>query len=136
MLLNHDCANCGAYLRINIYPEPMNFLVNMVISAIAILISAFLIPGIQVDGFISALLVAVVLAVLNRIIKPLLVVFTLPITILTLGLFYLVINVMLIYIADWIVGPGFTVKGFFPALFFSIVLSVVNSVLDAMAGEK
>jgi putative membrane protein len=114
----------------------MNFLVNMVISAIAILISAFLIPGIQVDGFISALLVAVVLAVLNRIIKPLLVVFTLPITILTLGLFYLVINVMLIYIADWIVGPGFTVKGFFPALFFSIVLSVVNSVLDAMAGEK
>lgn len=136
MLLNHDCANCGAYLRINIYSEPMNFLVNMVISAIAILISAFLIPGIQVDGFISALLVAVVLAVLNRIIKPLLVVFTLPITILTLGLFYLVINVMLIYIADWIVGPGFTVKGFFPALFFSIVLSVVNSVLDAMAGEK
>lgn len=114
----------------------MNFLVNMVISAIAILISAFLIPGIQVDGFISALLVAVVLAVLNRIIKPLLVVFTLPITILTLGLFYFVINVMLIYIADWIVGPGFTVKGFFPALFFSIVLSVVNSVLDAMAGEK
>ncbi len=114
----------------------MNFLVNMVISAIAILISSFLIPGIRVDGFVSALLLAVVLAILNRIIKPILVIFTLPITLFTIGLFYLVINVILIYIADWIVGDGFKVSGFFPALFFSIVLSLVNSVLDAMAGEK
>jgi putative membrane protein len=113
----------------------MNFLVNMVISALAILISALLIPGIKVDGFLSALLLAVVLSVLNRIVKPILVFFTLPITIMTIGLFYLVINVMLIYLADWIVSPGFTVNSFFAALIFSIVLSVVNSILDAMAGD-
>jgi putative membrane protein len=107
----------------------------MVISAIAILIAAFLIPGIQVDGFFSAFLLAVVLAVLNRIFKPVLVFFTLPITFLTLGLFYFVINVILIYLADWIVSPGFTVNGFFPALLFSLALSVVNSILDSMAGD-
>lgn len=113
----------------------MNFLVNMIISAIAVAISAFLIPGIHVDGFFSALLVAVILALLNRIVKPVIVLFTLPITFLTLGIFYLVINVMMVYLASWVLGGGFVVEGFFSALFFSIVLSVVNSILDSFAGN-
>lgn len=113
----------------------MKFLVNLLISAIAVAITAFLIPGIQVDGLYNALLVAVVLAVLNRFVKPALEILTLPISFLTLGLFYLVINVLMVYLADWIVSPGFRVEGFIPALLFSLVLSVVNSLLDAMAGD-
>jgi putative membrane protein len=113
----------------------MNFLVNMLISAIAIAISAFLVPGIKVDGFFIAILLAVVLSVLNRVVKPVLVILTFPITVLTLGLFYLVINVLLVYFASWVLHPGFIVSGFFSALLFSIVLSIVNSILDAMAGK-
>ena len=113
----------------------MNFLVNMIIAAIAVAISSFLIPGIHVDGFFSALLVAVILSLLNRIVKPIIVLLTLPITVLTLGIFYLVINVMMVYLASYVLGNGFKVDGFFPALFFSIVLSIVNSILDSFAGE-
>lgn len=113
----------------------MNFLVNMIISAIAVAIAAFLIPGIEVHGFFYAFIVAVVMAILNRVVKPLLVLVTIPITVFTLGLFYLVINVILVYIASWVVSPGFEVHGFFAALLFSIVLSVTNSILDAMAGD-
>lgn len=113
----------------------MNFLVNMIIAAIAVAISSFLIPGIHVDGFFSALLVAVILSLLNRIVKPIIVLLTLPITVLTLGIFYLVINVMMVYLASSVLGSGFVVDGFFSALFFSIVLSVVNSILDSFAGK-
>lgn len=113
----------------------MNFLVNMIISAIAVAIAAFLIPGIEVHGFFDAFIVAVVMAILNRVVKPLLVLVTIPITVFTLGLFYLVINVILVYIASWIVSPGFEVHGFFAALLFSVALSVTNSILDAMAGD-
>ncbi len=113
----------------------MNFLVNLFISALAVTVSAFLIPGIHVDGFFEALIFSVVLSILNRILKPILVVLTLPITFLTLGLFYLIINVIMVYLAAWIVEPGFKVDGFSYAILFSIVLSVVNSILDAMAGK-
>jgi len=113
----------------------MNFLVNILISAIAVLISDFFIPGIRVEGIVEAIIFAVVLSFLNRIIKPILVVLTLPITILTLGFFYLIINVLMVYLAAWIVSPGFEVSGFLSALLFSILLSIVNTVLDAMAGK-
>ena len=113
----------------------MKFLVNMLITAIAVLISAFLIPGIKVDGYFEAFIFAIVLSLLNRIVKPILVVFTLPITILTLGIFYLFINVIMIYMAAWIVNPGFEVHSLLSAILFSIVLSIVNSILDAMAGD-
>ena len=107
----------------------------MIISAIAVAVSAFLIPGIHLDGFFAALIVAVVLAMLNRFVKPVLVILTLPISVVTLGLFYLVINVLMIYMAAWIVQPDFRIDGFFSALIFSVVLSVVNSILDGMAGD-
>lgn len=113
----------------------MNFLVNLFISALAVALSALFIPGIRVDGFFSAVIVALVLSLLNRFLKPVLVILTLPVTFLTLGLFYLVINVVMVYLAAWLVSPGFYVSGFWSALFFSIVLSVVNSILDAMAGD-
>ena len=113
----------------------MNFIVNLLISAIAVMLSAWLLPGIHINGFVAALLVAVVLAILNRFVKPVLVLLTLPISIFTLGLFYLVINVLIVYMAEWVVKPDFSVDGFFYALLFSVVLSIVNSLLDAMAGD-
>ena len=113
----------------------MNFLVNILISAFAVVVSAFLIPGIKVAGFFEAIIFAVVLALLNRILKPMLVILTLPITFLTLGIFYLIINVLMVYMAAWIVSPGFEVNSFLSALLFSIVLSIVNSILDSMAGK-
>jgi putative membrane protein len=104
-----------------------NLLVRLIVSAIAVLICAYILPGAEVDGFISAIVVAGVLALLNVLLKPILVILTIPITILTLGLFLLVINTILVLLASWLV-PGFTVDGFWWALLFSVVLSIINSV--------
>lgn len=107
----------------------MKLILNWVIGAIVIIISAYLLPGVMVDGFFSALVLAVVLGAINMFIKPILVVLTLPINILTLGLFSLVINALLIMLASAIV-PGFSVAGFWWALAFSLVLSIVTAVLS------
>jgi putative membrane protein len=109
----------------------MAILLKLLLSALAVIISAYVIPGVNVDGFLTALVVAVILGLLNAFVKPVLVILTIPITILTLGLFYLVINVIIIYIAAAIV-PGFVVAGFLSALFFSIVLALVSWLIDAM----
>ncbi len=104
----------------------MNIIINWLVSAVTILIAAYLLPGVHVESFIAALATAVVLGIINLLIKPLLILLTLPITILTLGLFTLVINALLILLASSIV-PGFKVDGFWWALIFSIVLSLINS---------
>lgn len=101
----------------------------------AVAITAFLIPGIEVDGLWASLLVAVVMSLLNRFVKPVLTLLTLPLSVITLGLSYLAINVLLVYLASWILSPEFEVNGIFAALFFSIALSIVNGLLDAMAGD-
>ncbi len=113
----------------------MKFLVNTLISALAIGITALLIPGIEVGGLWAAILVAVVMALLNRFVKPVLTLLTLPLSIFTLGLSYLAINVLMVYLAAWIVDPGFEIHSFWSALIFSLALSVVNSLLDKMAGD-
>jgi len=107
----------------------MKLIINWVVATIVILISAYLLPGVVVEGLISALVLAVVLGAINMFIKPILIVLTLPISILTLGLFSLVINALLIMLASAIV-PGFSVAGFWWALAFSLVLSVVSAVLN------
>lgn len=106
----------------------MNLLVRLVVNAIAIVITTYLLRGIHVDGFPTALLTAVVLALINVTIKPLLFILTLPITIVTLGLFTLVINALLIQLTATIV-PGFKVDNFGWALLFSIVLTAINYIL-------
>ena len=113
----------------------MNFIVKLILSTIAVLITAWLLPGVSIEGnsFFTAFMLAIVLAFLNAILKPVLVFLTIPVTILTLGLFYLVINAVIIIFAEQLVH-GFHVKGFFTALLFSIVLSLVSSVLDGLAG--
>jgi putative membrane protein len=107
----------------------MGFLLKLLVNALAVVVSAYLLSGVFVDSLITAVIVALVLGLLNSFVKPILLILTLPITILTLGLFYLVLNVIIIYIADYFIG-GFRVDGFVPALLFSFVLALVGWVLD------
>ncbi|MBI4991142.1 phage holin family protein [Candidatus Gottesmanbacteria bacterium] len=110
----------------------MQIIVNLLLNALAVLISAYLLPGVKVDGYFTAIVVAVVLGIVNAILKPILILFTLPITILTLGLFTFVVNALMILLVSSLV-PGFHVRGFWWALIFSLVLSLVNSFLHSLA---
>jgi len=103
----------------------MKFVLRLIFSALAVFIAAYLTPGVEVESFLVALIVAVVLGILNAILKPILVILTLPITIITLGLFALVINIALIFLTANLV-PGFEIIGILPALIFGFVLSVVS----------
>lgn len=103
----------------------MEILFNWLISALAIMVGAYILPGIKIESFITALLVAIVLGIINAVIKPILVILTLPINVITLGLFTLVINALLIMLCAWIV-PGFSVSGFWQALLFGLVLSIIQ----------
>lgn len=113
----------------------MSGIVRFLLSGLAVLLTAYLLPGVHVEHYGYALLVAAVLAVVNFIIKPILIVLTIPITVLTLGLFLLVINALMILLVDSLVD-GFRVDGFWWALAFSLILSVFNSLFSDLAGEK
>ncbi|MCS6916303.1 MAG: phage holin family protein [Chitinophagales bacterium] len=110
----------------------MNFVLRLLAKGLAILITAYLIPGINVEAPGWAILIAAVLLLLNTLVKPFLIILTLPVTIMTFGLFLLVINALVIMLAGAIV-PGFEVKSFWAALGFSIVLTIIISILDALA---
>jgi len=113
----------------------MNFLIKLLISALAVIVSAYFLKGVSVDDYWTAIVVAAVLAFLNAVVKPLMIILTIPITVLTLGIFLIVINGLMILFADYIVD-GFEVDGFFWALMFSLILTIVNSVFEALAKEK
>jgi len=106
----------------------MNILINWFVSGLAILVTGYLLPGIHIQSFLTALVVAVVFGIANAVLKPILIIFTLPITIVTLGLFTLVINAALVLLTSSLVS-GFRVDGFWWALAFSLVLTIVNSFL-------
>ncbi|MGE5316823.1 MAG: phage holin family protein [Chloroflexota bacterium] len=106
----------------------MNFLTRLLLSTIAVILSAYLLPGVTVDSFMTAILVSIILSILNTIVKPILVILTIPFTVFTLGLFLLVINAIIILMTDWVID-GFMVDGFWYALIFSIVLALINSLL-------
>src|SRR3989338_1857089 len=99
----------------------MKIIIHCVVSALAILVTAYVLPGVQVDGLTAALVLAVVLGAVNAFLRPLLILLTLPISIMTLGLFVLVINGLLVLLAASIV-PGFMVDSFWWAFAFGIVL--------------
>ena len=113
----------------------MKLLIKLLLSALAVIVLARLLGGVQVDGYTTAIIVAVVLALLNVVVKPLLILFTLPATILTLGLFLFVINAIIILLADKLVG-GFSVSSFWTALLFSVLLSLLESVLYSLLEDK
>jgi putative membrane protein len=113
----------------------MNLLIRIIVTAALVMLLAHLLPGVVVVDFLSAILVAIVLGLLNIFIKPVLVILTLPITILTLGLFLLVINALIIQFSGYIVG-GFKVDSFWYAMLFSIVLSIAQSVVYKLTGGE
>jgi putative membrane protein len=106
------------------------FLINLLLTAVAVFLVATLLDGVSIDGFLTSILVALVLGLLNVIVKPILIILTIPVTIVTLGLFLLVINTAIILLADWLVS-GFAVDGFWWALLFSLLLSLVNAILGS-----
>jgi putative membrane protein len=113
----------------------MKTLINIFFTTVFVLILAHIMPGIVVDGWTTAIIVALVLGLLNIFIKPILILFTLPATILTLGLFLLVINAIIIMLCDELV-PGFEVRGFWWALLFSLVLSYCQSLVSGLSGKE
>lgn len=106
-------------------------IVHWIITAVAIGIAAYIIPGIEVTP-VGALVLVVVLAIINAFIKPVISLLTLPINVVTLGLFSLVVNALLVMLAGMIV-PGFSVDGFWPAFFFAIVVALVSAVFGGIA---
>jgi len=107
----------------------MNFIIKLFISSIIVFALSYFLPGVHVTSIVAALWVALVLGLLNTFLKPVLVLLTIPVTLFTLGLFLLVINAMIVLICDYFI-PEFKVDGFVTALFFSILLSLSQSILN------
>jgi putative membrane protein len=110
------------------------FIGKILITAVAALITARILPGVSINDSFTAILLAFVLALLNGFVKPLLIILTIPITIVTLGLFLLIINVVIIKWAAAIV-PGFHVRGNWSALLFSLLLSFVTYIIERIIGK-
>jgi putative membrane protein len=104
---------------------------HILISALSIFISSYILSGVHVDGFVTAIVVAVVLGLVNMLIKPVVLLLTLPLTILTLGLFTFVVNGLMILLVSKFV-PGFRVDGFLWAVLFGLVMSLVSSLLTGL----
>ena len=113
----------------------MQVLLRLFTTALLVLLIAAFLPGVEVASFTTSLLVALVLSLLNVFVKPLLILFTLPVTLLTMGLFLLVINALLIILCAKIVG-GFVVDGFWTAAIFSVILSVLQSITYSLSQNK
>ena len=113
----------------------MKTIIHWIVSTLAILVTAYILPGVHVNGLVAALILAVVLGAINAILRPLLIILTLPISIMTLGLFVLIINALLVLLASYIV-PGFAVASFWSAFLFGIVLTIVSSILHMFEKEE
>lgn len=109
----------------------MNIILKLLLNAGVVALAAYLLPGVIVDSFLTAIVVAILLGILNTFIKPILVLLTLPITIVTLGLFMLVINTFIVLLVSSLT-PGFEVASFWWALGFSLVVSVISSFLGSL----
>jgi len=112
-----------------------HFLLTWLVTAVALLITAQIVPGLSVKNFAAALVAALILGLVNAIVRPIVVFFTLPLTILTLGLFLFVINAIMLLVVSYLTpGFGLVITGFVPALLGSIVLAIVVSVLNLFVG--
>ncbi len=113
----------------------MKFLLNILVTAVIVVITTYLLPGVHIKDFLTAIILALILSILNGFLKPLLVLLTIPFTIFTFGLFLLVINAFIILIADSLVS-GFYVEGFWWAFLFSLILALISSLLGIGKGEN
>jgi len=107
----------------------MKFFLKVLVTSLAVVVAAYLLQGVELQNFLSAVIVAFVLGVLNMLLKPILVLLTIPVTIFSFGLFLLVINAFIVLLTDFLVR-GFEVQNFWWALLFSILLSVVSYLLE------
>ena len=112
----------------------MKLIIRLLLNALAVVILSYVLPGVGVDSMFTAIIVAVVLSILNFLVKPLLIVLTLPITVITLGLFLLVINAIIILIAAKLID-GFQVTSFWWAVIFSLLLSFLQAILHSILKE-
>ena len=113
----------------------MKFIGKILVTALAAIIAANFIPGVSINGGFTVIILAVVLALLNAFIKPVLVILTIPITVFTLGLFLLFINTLIIKWASMLV-TGFTVRTWWSAFWFGITLSIVTYVIELLIGDS
>lgn len=107
----------------------MGLLISLLLNSIALILTAYIVPGFRVDGFTAAVLTAIVLGIVNTFIKPVLLLLTAPLTILTFGLFAFVVNAIVLWLVDLVV-PGFDLEGFWAAILGAIVLSVISTILS------
>ena len=113
----------------------MGFLARILINALAIFFAAAVVPGVEISGPLAALGAGLVFGLVNAVVRPVLVIFTLPLTLLTLGLFLLVLNGFCFWLTSALV-KGFEVHGFWPALFGALLVSVVSWLLTAFLGDR
>jgi putative membrane protein len=113
----------------------MGFLLRVLVNAAAIYLVAAVVPGIEVSGVLATLGAGLVLGLVNAIVRPILIVLTLPMTLVTLGLFILVLNGFCLWLTAWLV-EGFVVRGFWPALFGALLVSVVSWMLNAFVSDS
>ncbi len=113
----------------------MRFLLRLLLNGVAVFLAAYLIPGLKVADASTAVVAGIVLGLINAILRPLLILLTLPVTLLTLGLFIFVVNAICLAIVAWLV-PGFTISGFGAALFGALVISVISWLLNALLIDK
>lgn len=113
----------------------MNYFIKLLISAALVVLLSKILPGIAVSNYLTAILVALVLALLNTFLKPLLILLTLPVTVLSLGLFLFAINAIIVLLASKLID-GFSVSGFWAALLFSLVFSLFQSALADKETKK
>jgi len=112
----------------------MGLLISLLLNTLALIITAYIVPGFKVDSFTAALLAAIVLGLINTFVKPVLLLLTLPLTIITLGLFMFVVNAIVLRLTTLVV-PGFMVDGWMPAILGAIVLSVTSTILSMLVKD-
>lgn len=113
----------------------MNILITLILNALALLATAYIVPGFKVESFTTAVLAAIVLGVVNTFIKPVLGLLSAPLTMVTLGLFSFVVNAVVLFIVSAVV-KGVTIDGWVPAIVGAIVLSVVSTILNSIFKNK
>lgn len=113
----------------------MGILIRWIILTIAIIFASYMLDGIEISGFFPALFAAAILGILNAVFRPILIILTLPINILTFGLFTFVINALMLKTASLLI-PGFEVHGFWAAVFGSLIISVVNWIISALISDR
>lgn len=112
----------------------MKLIIKLLINALVVFLLANYLPGVSISGYGSAIIVVIVLSILNTIVKPILQILSFPITVITLGLFLLVINALIVMMCDGLVS-GFNVSSFWTALLFSLLLTILQSIIETLLSK-